>query len=310
MAHMAPDFVTTNGIKCRTCDGGVMDVTDKDPRANSVAVSFAFGDLQDDSSSPGFPDVTEYQVRITDSQGRVNMAAEPLAVIQPQSNSGCCKSMAYRVKLTSGMAAGQRIALTAKFGDVVLPPFQFSAAITDDSGAGKQATVSRGQFTLTMNDEASLNAIAKPEGKEVFAAAFADSINLPRESVFITAISKSTDGGANWTRVDVARSRRLAAHGGSTNYQVRVDYTVISPGADGAAVPDVTTMTDFGTKMKANVKAQAREQLSVAVTVADVSATAPSSEVQGTPPDATAGAAGVFFSLFTAIFAVGAHMVL
>merc|ERR1719171_522912 len=55
IAHMAPDFVTTNGIKCRTCDGGVIDVTVKDPRANSVAVSFAFGDLQDDSSSPGFP---------------------------------------------------------------------------------------------------------------------------------------------------------------------------------------------------------------------------------------------------------------
>jgi len=190
MANMAPDFVTANGIKCRTCDGGVMDVTDKDPRANSIAVSFTFGDLQDDSSTATFPSVSEYQVRITDSHGRVNLSAMPLAVIKPQamSNPACCKPMAYRVKLTSGIAVGQRIALTARHGEIVLPPFQFSAAIADDSGVGKQVKVSRGTFTLTMGDAASLNAIAKPEGKEVFAAAFADSINLPRDTVFINKI--------------------------------------------------------------------------------------------------------------------------
>lgn len=288
--------LNSQSVKCWPCDHMIAspytaakNVTDNDPQLGFYSLTFAFGDFmmghQANNDLALVPAVEKYEVYWIDGNGRPldkNGTARP-AGIRPifvftasTESSSCCKSGKYTMSIYGAWPAGYnnnlRLGVVAKAQDGVRTPvIHYTDAIADKVPiSGQEVKVITGDVVATMSQE-DIDALTADEGKakEVFKKALAATLNFDESEVTITKIWISTDAGANWN--EKTWSRRL------TNNRVKAEYRIITTNTTKSAttVTSQSTLTALGSE----IVAQAQAVAGITVTVAEMTATIPTEDV-------------------------------
>jgi len=313
-----PDFDASEAT-CKPCSSSITN--DKNTLPNEFYYVLTFGDLFDNANTPALvPEVAHYHVFNVSEYGRpVARVASAEKRPVPTANNGCCVPNKYTVRVRgtfpSGYNGRSRYCIVAQStGGKMTPCLTYTGRLVDVKyGKTKKYT---GSVTLSFSpaDAAALtgDSTKAAKARDVFSKAFAKTLTLDPADVMITAIHTRAAGATAWTTITfnsdgtTTTSRRLASHT-TTNTEVKADYQVITTKSGFTLTKESFDGASAATTLKAEVK-KAAADVGVTVTVAAVTAEAPTGGSVGTVKPTTGGASAAFFPLVATILAAGAHL--